>query len=115
MYLVVEDAVSEWPEVIMTKSTTSVKTVEILRTIFARNDLPEQLISDNGPQFVSEEFKEFVPQNRIRHTTGASYHPSTNQLVERFVHTFKQVLCFMRDGELIKLVRSSKHTRLLLN
>ena len=49
-YLVVIDAHSKWPEVIMTKSTSSERTVEISRTIFARNGLPEQIVSDNGPQ-----------------------------------------------------------------
>ena len=52
-YVIVVDAHSKWPEVIMIKSTTYMKTVEILRTIFFRNGLPEQLVSDNKPQFVS--------------------------------------------------------------
>ena len=87
-YLVVIDVRSKWPDMIMTKSTTSVRTVEMLRTIFARNGLPEQLVSDNGPQFVSEEFREFLRFNGIRHTTSEPYHPATNGLAERFVHTF---------------------------
>ena len=68
----------------MTKSTTSERTVDILSTIFARNGLPQQLVSDNGPQFVSEEFREF-----LRFNESAPYHPATNGLAERFVHTFK--------------------------
>lgn len=56
MYLVVVDAHSKWPEVIPMRSTTAEKTVEVLRTIFARNGVPAQIVSDNGPQFTSEHF-----------------------------------------------------------
>ena len=58
-YVIVVDAHSKWSEVIMTKFTTYMKTVEILKTIFVRSGLPEQLVSDNRPKFVSEEIKEF--------------------------------------------------------
>lgn len=92
MFLVIVDAYSKWPEVIMMKSTTATNTVEVLRTVFARNGIPCQIVSDNGPQFVSEEFKNFAAVNGIRHTTSAPYHPSTNGLAERLVQSFKQAL-----------------------
>ena len=34
------------------KETTVTKTIEILPVIFARFQLPEQVVTDNGPQFV---------------------------------------------------------------
>ena len=55
-YLIAVDAHSKWPEVQEMKSTTAAKTIEVLRHLFARFGLPEQLVSDNGPQFVAEEF-----------------------------------------------------------
>ena len=54
MFLVVVDAHSKWPEVIQMPSTTSSKTIEALRNLFAKYSLPEQLVLDNGPQFASE-------------------------------------------------------------
>jgi hypothetical protein len=90
MFLIVVDAHSKWPEVIPMQTTTSAKTIITLRNIFARNGLPEQMVSDNGPQFVSEEFQKFVKLNGIRHIRSAPYHPATNGLAERFVQTFKQ-------------------------
>ena len=60
MYLVVVDAHSKWPEIFKMKSTTSSDTISILRTLFARAGVPMQLVSDNGPQFMSEEFTAFM-------------------------------------------------------
>jgi len=97
MFLIAVDAHSKWPEVIPMASTTSAKTLATLRTIFARNGLPDQVCTDNGPQFVSEDFKAFLQNNGVRHFTSAPYHPATNGLEERFVQTFKRGIKAMKD------------------
>ncbi|KAL5509363.1 hypothetical protein EMCRGX_G004723 [Ephydatia muelleri] len=79
-------------EVYEMTSTTAQKTVDILRHIFAAYGLPEQLVSDNGPQFVAKEFEDFMLKNGIRHIRSAPYHPATNGLVERFVQSFKRAM-----------------------
>ena len=89
MFLVVVDAHSKWPEVILVSSTTSSLTIEVLRDLF-RFGIPEQIVSDNGVQLVSEEFQAFIRSNGIGHITSAAYHPATNSLAERAVQTFKQ-------------------------
>ena len=60
--------------------------------LFAAYGLPEQVVTDNGPQFTSEEFKDFMKGNHIKHILSTPYHPSTNGLVERFVQTFKKAM-----------------------
>ena len=98
-YLIAVDAHSKWPEVQEMKSTMAAKTIEVLRHLFARFGLPEQLVSDNGPQFVAEEFAEFLKQNGVKHVKCAPYHPSSNGLAERFVRTFKEAMkAGARDG-----------------
>ncbi|XP_062606687.1 uncharacterized protein K02A2.6-like [Saccostrea cucullata] len=92
MFLVAVDAHSKWPEVIMMRETTSHKTIEVLRSIFARNGVPTVLVSDNGPQFTSDEFGNFIRTNGIKHVTSAPYHPSSNGLAERFVQSFKSAM-----------------------
>ena len=45
------DAHSKWPEAQIMSSTTAGQTIAVLRDMFARNGLPKQVVSDNGPQF----------------------------------------------------------------
>ena len=56
MWSVVEDAYSKWHEVIKLRSATSTTVAYALMKIFAVQGLPEQLVADNGSQFISEEF-----------------------------------------------------------
>lgn len=89
-FFLVIDAHSKWGEVYRMSSTTSDKTIECLRNIFATYGLPRQLVSDNGPQFCSEEFSTFLKANGVKHTRTTPYHPASNGEAERFVRTFKQ-------------------------
>ena len=68
------------------------KTILVLQSLFARYGKPEQLVSDNGPQFVSEEFGTFMKQNGVKHIKCSPYHPSSNGQAERFVHMFEQTV-----------------------
>ena len=86
------DAHSKWPEVYIMNSTTTTKTLEVLRQFFSAYGLTEQLVTDNGPQFTSEEFLAFVKCNGIKHVRTTPYHPSSNGLAERFVLSLKQSL-----------------------
>ena len=73
-------------------STTTAPTIAVLRDWFARYGLPRQIVTDNAPQFTSEEFKVFMSTNAIKHIRSATYHASTNGAAERMVQTMKQAL-----------------------
>lgn len=60
--------------------------------MFAAHGLPQQLVSDNGPQFISDEFAAFMKSNGIKHIRCAPYHPASNGAVERLVQTFKKAM-----------------------
>ena len=92
MFLIVVDAHSRWLEIEKMDTTTSTKTIEKLQSLFARYGVPSQLVSDNGPQFKSEEFQMFLKRNGIKHLTSAPYHPASNGLAERCVQSFKSAM-----------------------
>ena len=100
MFLILIDAHSKWMEVHMTKSSTSLVTIEKMRSTFATLGLPEQLVTDNGPSFTSEEFRQFMQNNGIHHITTSPYHPSSNGLAERAVQTFKSGMKKLTEGSL---------------
>ncbi|KAK3766196.1 hypothetical protein RRG08_017638 [Elysia crispata] len=58
-YFVAVDSFSKWPEIAVMNTTTASKTIDVLRATFARFGLPEEIVSNNGPQFISEEFATF--------------------------------------------------------
>ena len=55
-------------------ATTAQRTIVELRKIFAAYGLPEQLVSDNGPQLISAEFASFMKMNGIKHIRCSPYH-----------------------------------------
>ena len=92
MFPVVVDAYSKWPEVVPMTSTVTSKTISELRMIFAVHGLPEQLVTDNGLQFVSNDFVTFAKMNGIKHIRMVPYHPCSKGMVKRFIQTFKQAM-----------------------
>ena len=69
MFLVAHNSYSEWLEVIPMRVVPAERTVDELRSLFARLGLPKQGVSDSGPQFISREMAEFVMRN------GDTSHP----------------------------------------
>ena len=81
------------------KTTTSAKTIEVLCNLFASQGPPEEVVSDNGPQFTSCEFKQFLRSNGIRQTLVPAYHPESNGAAEKSVQTVKAALLKQVLGE----------------
>ena len=107
MWLVIVDAKSKWPEVVKMTSTTTKATLEKLTEVFSRHGLPEAIVSDNGPQLASEEFKSYCQSRGIRHILTPPFHPASNGLAERFVQTFKSSLKKnLKDGKSLSWVVS---------
>lgn len=74
MFLVIIDANSKRPEVSVMKSTTTQKTIQKLGEVFSRFGFPEQLVSDTGPQFVSQDFERFLQANGVQHIRLSPLH-----------------------------------------
>ena len=73
-------------------STSAERTITELKKLFVTHGLPTQVVTDNGAQFTSQEFEDFLKSNGIQHYKSAPYHPATNGEAERYVQTFKQAM-----------------------
>ena len=72
MFLIVVDSHSKWLEVEVMSTVTSESTIERLREMLFRYRVPQRIVSDNGPQFTSREFAEFMKK---KYMLVAPYHP----------------------------------------
>ena len=106
MFLLIIDAHSKSMDLHCVNSATSSVTIDKMRSTFASHGLPEIVVSDNGSNFVSSEFKSILQKNGIKHITSTPYHPSTNGLVERAIQTFTRGMKKQSDGSVdTKLAR----------
>ena len=91
-YLIVVDSYSEWPEVLRCRRPTTRTTTGFLHVLFAQFGVVDCVVSDNGRQFTSAEFKQFCEIFLIKHITTPRYHLRSNGQAERFVDTLKRAL-----------------------
>ena len=66
--------------------------INFLCELFARFGIADCILSDDGSQFTSQEFKDFCWTFVVEHVTIAPYHLRSNGQAERFVDTFKRAL-----------------------
>ena len=117
--LVVVDYYSRYFEIEILKSVLSRDIVDSLDRIFARHGIPVSMKTDNGPQFISSEFKNYMMTNGVQHVTSTPLWPQGNGEVERQNRTLlKSIRIACAAGkdwkkELNKLLmayRSTPHT-----
>ena len=70
-YILVIDYFSRFAEVIKLKSTSSQAIIDALQSIFSCYGIPEVVISDNGPQYSSNEFDAFAKKYHFHHITSS--------------------------------------------
>jgi len=52
-------------------------------------DARPRIISDNGPQFIARDFKEFIALSGMTHVRTSPYYPQSNGKLERYHRTIK--------------------------
>ena len=78
-YLVTSDYFNNFFELDNLGSTSSVHVIRKLKAHFARHTIPEQLVTDNGPQSTSSDFLKFSKEWDFEHRT---YSQSSSQSVQ---------------------------------
>ena len=79
------DYLSDFFELDNLRSTTSVSVIRKLKTHFARHGIPEQLVTDNGPQFSLSDFLKFSSEWDFDHCTSSPHCSQSNGKAESAV------------------------------
>lgn len=70
----------------------SKETIEFLKEIIPEKGLMQIIQTDNGKNFISDEFNEILQKYNIKHITATSYHPQSQGLIERSNKTLSKRL-----------------------
>ena len=91
-YLVIVDYYSNFIEVEQLNDTTSRSLIKVFKQNIARHGIPETLVSDNGPQYVSQEFEGFLKTFDITHVTSSPGYAQSNGQAEKAVQIIKRLV-----------------------
>lgn len=91
-YMVTVDYYSNFWEVDYLPDTKSSTVIHKLKAHFARQGIPDVLISDNGPQYSSQEFQAFSGKWEFVHRTSSPGYPQSNGKAESAVKTAKRIM-----------------------
>ena len=97
--LVVVDYFTRWVELFPLRPTTSSDVVNVLtKEIFSRYGLPKYIVSDNGPQFVSNLSKCFCESFGLKQNFITNYYPQSN-MTERANRTLKPLIAIYAEQQ----------------
>jgi transposase InsO family protein len=91
-YLITVDHYSDFIEIDELDDTLSSTVIRNTKAHFARHGIPEILLTDNGPQFVSVDFASFCDLYGITHVTSSPYWPKGNGKAESAVKVMKALM-----------------------
>ncbi|KAK7088654.1 hypothetical protein V1264_022553 [Littorina saxatilis] len=92
-YILVSDYFSKMPFIRrLPAQPTSTSVITALKQLFSEHGIPTKVISDNGPQYDSNEFTTFSAEWGFQHVTSSPRYPQSNGFAERMVQTVKKTL-----------------------
>lgn len=99
--LTIIDHFTKFLIIVPVKSQDTETTIEALMNNYIKYfGIPAIIISDNGSNFTSTEFNNFISKLKIKHLTTTSNHPQTNGLLERQHRKIKDSIRCLANTEL---------------
>ena len=89
MHLIVADYFSKFPFVYPVRSSHHFKTITYLQELFTTEGIPTIVMSDNGPPFNGDDFKNFAREFDFMHTTSSPHFHQSNGFIEAMVKKVK--------------------------
>ena len=91
-YLLIVDYFSRYIEIAKLSGLSADEVIKHTKSIFARHGIPDTVVSDNGPQYASEAYRDFSKSYQFQHITSSPYYPRSNGEAERAVGVVKSLL-----------------------
>ena len=107
-YILLADYYSRFPVMRSTNTMSANHLISVLKTIFSEYGIPEEIMSDQGSQFTSEEYQKFAQEYGIKIIHSSPRYPQSNGFIESMVKITKQIL------ERCKQTNSDAHLAMLL-
>ena len=98
-FLITVDYFSNYWEIDKLNNTLASTVILKLKSHFARYRCPDQVVSDNGPQFDCEEFRKFTEKWDFEHTPSGPGNSKANGKAESAVKTAKSLLRKALDSD----------------
>ena len=89
---VLVDLYSDFIEIVCLLDMSTKTLIQQMKPILATHGTPALLITDNGTNYSSQEFKEFTQAWDINHITTSHHHPKSNGKAESAVKIIKGII-----------------------
>lgn len=90
-FIIISDYYSRFPIVRKLSSGTSEDVIEVVKETFSLFGVPQEIISDNGPCYLSK-FDKFCHMWGVKHTRSSPRFPKSNGFIERQIGYLKPIL-----------------------
>jgi len=90
--LVICDYATRYPEAYPLREVTAKQVATALLRILTQVGIPKEVLTDQGPNFMSRTLHQVYQLLRIKRVRTTPYHPQTNGLVERLNKALKNTL-----------------------
>ncbi|XP_035223687.1 uncharacterized protein K02A2.6-like [Stegodyphus dumicola] len=95
--LTIIDHYSRYLEAIPLTNITSATIIRCMNLYFSKFGIPKIILSDNGSNFCSAEFENFLTDLNIEHRKSSIYYPQSNGIIERVHRTMKESIASLSN------------------
>jgi hypothetical protein len=99
-FLITSDYYSEFFEInYLGKHMTSAQVIKCIKEHCSRYGIPETIVTDNGTQYCSNEFRRFCAEYGIKQIFSSPKYPQSNGFAEKTVQTAKRLIIKTKEDK----------------
>lgn len=103
--LTITDRCTRWSEAYMIKEISAKETIKAFERWEKNNSRPYTVLTDQGRNYTSREFCEYLKEKAIRNSTTTPYNPTGNSISERINQTITRVMQTHKGERLREVIK----------